>query len=205
MICLKCYDPNCPWCYPEREEDRYFDPDDRIDRRDRGDDQYFDPDGRRDRKDWDDDSCFYPDRRKDKRDMDDDIDYAPEWRNDPKDDDKHHDRKKPSTQTHVHEYAGSTMLAGKIIHNHRLAGVTSEAIPYGKSHIHAILDNTDFFFNHYHEIGVKTGPAIPVGEGRHIHFVKGKTTLNFGHDHDFIFTTFIENSIEGDRKNFQPE
>jgi hypothetical protein len=105
----------------------------------------------------------------------------------------HNDKK---IQTHVHEFAGSEMIAGKIPHNHRFAGVTSEKIPYGKSHVHAILTNDDFFYNHHHEVGVKTGPAIDVGHGKHIHFVKGETTKNFGHHHDFIFTTFIENPLQ---------
>ena len=83
-------------------------------------------------------------------------------------------------------------IAGKIPHNHRFAGVTSEAIPYKRSHVHAILVSTDFFFNHYHEIGLRTGPAIDVGNGKHIHVAEGETTENFGHDHDFIFTTSIE-------------
>lgn len=71
----------------------------------------------------------------------------------------------PSVQTHVHEFLGSTQLAvqGELRHNHRFAGVTSEEIPKGDSHVHAILVNTDFFFNHFHELGVETGPAIPVG------------------------------------------
>lgn len=102
-------------------------------------------------------------------------------------------------QTHTHEFLGSTMLTTpgpeELIHNHRFAGVTSQAIPKGKSHIHAILTNTDFFFNHLHEVGVETGPAIPVGEGKHVHLVQGQTTLDFDHVHGFIFTTLIEDPL----------
>lgn len=116
----------------------------------------------------------------------------------------HDDKKKdakiplPAVQTHVHEFLGSTQFAGpgELRHNHRFAGVTSEAIPQGDSHVHAILVNTDFFFNHLHELGVETGPAIPVGEdGKHVHYVKGITTLNFGHVHDFVFATLIEDPL----------
>lgn len=99
-------------------------------------------------------------------------------------------------QTHVHEFAGSVMIAGSIPHNHRFAGVTSEEIPEGDSHVHAILVNTDFFFNHYHEVGIRTGTAIMVDEDKHVHYVEGETTTNFGHDHDFTFTTFIENPLQ---------
>lgn len=99
-------------------------------------------------------------------------------------------------QTHNHEFAGSVMIAGSIPHTHRFAGVSSQEIPDGDSHVHAILVNTDFFFNHYHEIGIKTGPAIYIKGGKHIHYAKGETTVNFGHDHDFIFTTFIEDPLQ---------
>lgn len=102
-----------------------------------------------------------------------------------------------SSPKHVHEFAGSEMIAGSIRHNHRIAGVTGEKIPYGKSHIHRIYTNDDFFFNHHHKIRVRTGPAIYVGKNRHIHYVKGETTTNFGHHHDFKFATFIENPIQG--------
>ena len=100
-------------------------------------------------------------------------------------------------QTHVHEYLGSTRIAEEEEepHNHRFAGVTSEAIPRGNSHVHQLLGNSDFFEDHLHEVGATTGPAIPVGGGRHVHFVSGTTTLDDGHVHDFIFATLIENPI----------
>lgn len=102
-----------------------------------------------------------------------------------------------SAQTHVHEFLGSTELAeeGEDRHNHRFAGVTSQVIPKGKNHVHAILTNTDFFENHHHEIGVTTGIAIPVGDGKHVHFVEDVTTVDDGHFHEFEFATLIENPI----------
>lgn len=99
------------------------------------------------------------------------------------------------SQTHVHEFAGSTFIAGEIPHNHRFAGVTSEVIPCGDSHVHEILTNTDFFIKHHHEVGVRTGPAIPVAPGKHVHFVRGKTTVNAEHFHKFIFATLIEDPL----------
>jgi hypothetical protein len=100
-------------------------------------------------------------------------------------------------QTHVHEYLGSTRIAEEREdpHNHRFAGVTSEAIPRGNSHVHRLLGNSDFYENHHHEVGATTGPAIPVGDGRHVHFVCGRTTLDDGHVHEFIFATLIEDPI----------
>ncbi|MGI6707080.1 MAG: YmaF family protein [Clostridia bacterium] len=103
------------------------------------------------------------------------------------------------SQTHTHEFLGSTMLAGPegLIHNHRFAGVTSEAIPLpGGNHKHGLLTNTDFVFAHLHEITAETGPAIPVSENRHVHFVQGTTTLNRGHTHNFIFATLIDSPLE---------
>lgn len=102
-----------------------------------------------------------------------------------------------NSQTHVHEFLGSTKLAekGDDRHNHRFAGVSSQVIPQGTSHVHAILTNTDFFKNHHHELGATTGLALPVGNGKHIHFVTGTTTLDDGHVHEFQFATLIEDPL----------
>ena len=102
-----------------------------------------------------------------------------------------------NTQTHNHEFLGSTKLAeeGDERHNHRFAGVTSEKIPQpGGGHIHGLCTSTDFF-DHHHEIAVQTGPAIPVGDGKHVHFVPGMTTMDDGHFHDFVFATLIESPL----------
>lgn len=100
-------------------------------------------------------------------------------------------------QTHVHEYLGSLRIAEvtEDPHNHRFAGVTSQVIPQGNSHVHQLLGNSDFYEDHFHEVGAMTGLAIPVGGGRHVHFVSGTTTQNDGHVHQFIFTTLIEDPI----------
>lgn len=102
-------------------------------------------------------------------------------------------------QRHTHEFLGSTKIAEREEdpHNHRFAGITGQAIPFGENnHFHRLETNTDFYENHFHIIEDKTGPAIPVGGGRHIHFVEGQTTINDGHRHEFIFATLIENPIE---------
>ncbi|MED0675185.1 YmaF family protein [Aneurinibacillus thermoaerophilus] len=103
---------------------------------------------------------------------------------------------KKRIQTHTHEFLGSTKLAeaGADRHNHRFAGVTSQAIRRGNSHVHVITVNTDFF-NHLHQIRIITGPAIPVGNGKHVHFAKGRTTLNDGHVHNFEFSTLIQSPL----------
>lgn len=100
-------------------------------------------------------------------------------------------------QKHVHEFLGSVRIAEieEDPHNHRFAGVTGEAIYNGKQHYHKVCTKTDFYEEHFHEIADRTGPAIDVGEGRHVHFVEGCTTVNDGHKHEFIFATLIDNPI----------
>jgi hypothetical protein len=101
------------------------------------------------------------------------------------------------SQTHVHEFLGSTMIAGQIPHNHRFSGVTSQVIPLPDgNHKHVLLVNTDFAIGHLHELGAETGPAIQVGSGKHVHFVNTITTINLGHSHEVIFATLIEDPIE---------
>jgi len=106
--------------------------------------------------------------------------------------------KKTKKQTHVHEFEGSTKLAeaGADRHNHRFAGVTGQVIRKGKSHFHEIdLTHTDFL-NHFHNLKkIKTGLAIPVGKGKHVHFVNGMTTRNDGHMHQFNFATLIQKPL----------
>jgi hypothetical protein len=103
-----------------------------------------------------------------------------------------------SIQTHLHEFTGSTLLAeqGADRHNHRFAGVTGQVIPVGKSHVHEIdLTHTDFL-NHFHNLKkIRTGLAISVGNGKHVHFVNGMTTLNDGHIHQFKFATLIQKPL----------
>lgn len=104
---------------------------------------------------------------------------------------------KKEKQKHVHEFLGSTKIARERsgeFHNHRFAGVSGEAIPSHGSHIHRICTKTDFF-DHLHEIEDFTGPAIDIGNGKHIHFDRGETTFNDGHDHDFQFATLIESPL----------
>ena len=100
-----------------------------------------------------------------------------------------------STQTHVHEIQGSTMIFEEITHNHRFAGMTGEVIPVGDDHVHVFMLTTDFTEIHLHEVGGITGLSIPVGNGRHIHAASGTSTLNRGHVHDFVFATLIDDPL----------
>jgi hypothetical protein len=109
---------------------------------------------------------------------------------------KHYTDNCDYVQKHTHEFLGSTKLAEieDDPHNHRGAGVTGEAIKYGKTHFHKIETNTDFF-DHFHMIIVSTGPAIPVGNGKHVHFVMGETTEVDGHVHELAFATLIDSPL----------
>ena len=97
--------------------------------------------------------------------------------------------------THVHEYESSVKLAEECDdrHNHRVAGVTGEAIFLRNgNHVHRVNDNTDFL-DHHHRICDTTGPAIPIpGTDKHIHLLRGMTTEADEHCHDYLFTTQIE-------------
>jgi hypothetical protein len=101
------------------------------------------------------------------------------------------------TQTHTHEFEASVKLAeeGDDRHNHRVAGVTSEAIPLGyHNHKHTVFALTDFF-GHLHQVAVETGPAICVSEDKHVHFISGNTTFDDGHFHEFDFSTLIQSPL----------
>jgi hypothetical protein len=102
------------------------------------------------------------------------------------------------TQTHVHEFLGSTKLAEleEDPHNHRFAGVSREVIQCGNNHHeHQIKTRTDFYEDHFHEICVQTEQDIDVGDEKHVHFVSETTDESEGHTHDFVLATLIENPI----------
>lgn len=102
-------------------------------------------------------------------------------------------------QNHVHEVLGSVRIFNENgeAHNHRFAGMTGEAILTSDScsHYHKLNTTTDFYEDHFHDISVRLGRAIPVGEGRHVHFVYACTELADGHKHEFIVATLIEDPI----------
>ena len=70
--------------------------------------------------------------------------------------------------------------------------LSGPAILRGNSHVHRIETLTDST-DHIHRIEDFTGEAINVGGGRHVHLVRGTTSFDDGHRHNFIFATLIEN------------
>ena len=121
-----------------------------------------------------------------------------------KHDDKHDVKEKldsAKSQSHTHEFEGSTRIAelGEDPHNHRFAGVSSPEIPVKGGHIHKIKSRTDFF-DHLHYIDTTSGLQIPVGDGKHVHFVKYTTSINDFHSHELIFATLIESPTFEEKK-----
>lgn len=100
-----------------------------------------------------------------------------------------------SVRNHNHEFLSSTDFErddAREFHNHRIAGVTGPAIVSGKSHVHKLDVLTDTFHDHFHKICDTTGPALYLQNGKHVHLIKGETTNNNDHDHDYYFVTLIE-------------
>ncbi len=99
-------------------------------------------------------------------------------------------------RNHNHEFLGSTKLAerGEERQNHRFAGVSSLAIPCGRSHYH-ILETTTDSLDHIHKICVRTGPAIYLGNGEHVHFAEDVTSRSDGHSHCFEVATLISTPL----------
>lgn len=110
-------------------------------------------------------------------------------------------------KNHNHEFLSSTDYEEDdegVEHNHRIAGVTGPPIKYGKSHIHRVEEFTDTFGDHFHKICDTTGPALNLPGGKHIHLLKGETTVaeENNHDHDYFFTTLIQapSNVPEDKK-----
>lgn len=100
-------------------------------------------------------------------------------------------------QTHVHEIQGSTEIAERRNdpHNHRFAAVSDEVIPMGNDHVHEVKFRTDFYEDHFHEFCGRSGGAIPVGGGRHVHFMESVTQMSDGHRHQFKAASLINDPI----------
>lgn len=101
-------------------------------------------------------------------------------------------------QRHVHEITGSTVVFSENsdCHNHRFCTVTGEAKGPEEHHFHEVKFHTDFSDEHFHEFCGKTGPAINVGCGKHVHFIKEMTKPEDGHRHRFQAATLIESPTD---------
>lgn len=103
-------------------------------------------------------------------------------------------------QKHVHEITGSTRVFQecKDCHNHRFCTITGEAeyTPDKTDHYHDVKFRTDFADKHFHEFCGKTGGAIDVGGGKHVHFLKNFTREEDHHSHEFQAATLIDSPID---------
>ncbi|GAA0076133.1 YmaF family protein [Clostridium sp. CTA-5] len=102
---------------------------------------------------------------------------------------------KEKIKNHNHEFESSTDYARDdegVLHNHRISGVTGPPIKCGDSHIHKVAVLTDTFDDHFHKICDTTSKAINLPNGKHIHLLKGETSTEDGHDHDYYFATLIQ-------------
>lgn len=104
----------------------------------------------------------------------------------------------PGEQRHVHEILGSVMVAneGDEPHNHRFAAISGEAVMVPGGHVHALETRTDFYDDHFHTISGTSGRNIQVGSNRHVHFLRGTTSTQDGHSHQFRASALIENPID---------
>ena len=62
-----------------------------------------------------------------------------------------------------------------------------------ETHKHRFSTNTDIYEDHHHRISGITGININVGNGRYIHFVLLRTTMNDNHTHLYRLATLIDN------------
>lgn len=104
---------------------------------------------------------------------------------------------RPRLINHNHEFVSSTNYERDTDgerHNHDINGVTSGPIltDNGRNHIHKIDVLTDTFDDHFHKVCRYTSKAIYIPGGKHFHVVRGQTTRNDNHDHDYYFITAIQ-------------
>jgi hypothetical protein len=98
-------------------------------------------------------------------------------------------------ESHNHEFQSSADYEKDdegMEHSHHIAGVTGPAIRYGQSHVHRINTLIDTSGDHYHGISDTTGPALYLNGRKHVHLLRGATTYDDGHKHNYYFTTLIE-------------
>lgn len=102
-------------------------------------------------------------------------------------------------ETHNHEFQSSANYEKDnegMEHSHRIAGVTGPSIRYGQSHVHKVNVFIDTSSHHYHEISDTTSPALYVNGRKHVHLLRGTTTYDDGHTHNYYFTTLVEDPTE---------
>lgn len=87
-----------------------------------------------------------------------------------------------SNDHHVHEFIGETTITNG--HNYRFVG-TTEPAPNGIQHTLDYYTWTLYVDGHRHRTSGRTGPAIPVQGGGHVHYFEGFATGYPAHHHWF--------------------
>ncbi|WP_158701738.1 YmaF family protein [Lentibacillus sp. Marseille-P4043] len=88
---------------------------------------------------------------------------------------------------HIHSLMGTTSI--ELDHTHQYIETTGPA-PNGIQHTHEYSGWTNFDDKQRHKISGRTGPAIPLQDGGHIHYYEGFTTGYPNHQHWYQgFTT----------------
>lgn len=98
-------------------------------------------------------------------------------------------------KSHNHEFQSMTDYEKDnegMEHTHHIAGVTGPSIRYEQSHIHRVRVYVDTSGDHYHEISDTTGPALYLNDKKHVHLIRGTTSYDDGHTHDYYFITLVE-------------
>ena len=111
---------------------------------------------------------------------------------------------KDEVKCHNHEFQTSTDYKRDdegVKHNHNISCITGPAIKCGDSHVHKVEAYTNTFGDHFHKVCDTTGPAIYLPGGKHIHIVKGKTSCNDGHSHNYYIATEAEDPTNVPKKD----
>lgn len=95
---------------------------------------------------------------------------------------------------HTHEICAGLEFAGAgaEMHSHRCKAMLfgTQSMPCG-GHRHQVSIQTNFC-GHNHRITGECGPAIHVGNGKHVHFISGTSSCDNGHSHRHQFCTSID-------------
>jgi hypothetical protein len=92
-----------------------------------------------------------------------------------------------------HNHAFLTIADVAREHQHGIVGTTGPAIYHADSHFHRICVKTTYDpkggTTHWHEVDIKTGPALELRNGEHTHAYCGQTSVELGHCHTFSSVT----------------
>lgn len=100
--------------------------------------------------------------------------------------------------THNHEVQGlsSVNVMDCQAHAHRYNAVTRMSTNNGRNHTHEVEIDTVSELGHMHCFKGRTGPAIQLGNDRHVHCITGNFNRSMGHNHQFTLTTMQNSHVE---------